>query len=193
MCFDYKLIPHLMCFIHILTEIPKGPFKYGAFITYSSHDYPWVKANLLTFLHENGIETCIHYRNFEAGELLQQNIVNCIYKSRVVIAVISKHYMKSKYCCSELEYAIHRSIEEPGFNPLIALKIDETIKQKKLPLAIRRKTFLDVTSDVEKDTWKQRLLVHVKGKEDDQNQNVLNGENNPDDEHEALMDPEQVA
>lgn len=151
-----------------------------------------MKANLLPFLKDNGIETCIHYRNFDVGVLLEQNIVNCVYTSRVVIAVMSRNYMKSKYCRSELDYAIHRSVEEPDSNPLITLKIDKQIKQKQLPIAIRKKTFLDVTSEVEKENWKQRLLVHIKGKQGDLNRNDINREDNHvDDENVALMDPDR--
>lgn len=157
----------------MISEIPEGPFKFGVFITYSSQDYGWVQANLLPFLKDNNIETCIHYRNFDVGVLLEQNIVNCVYKSRVVIAVLSRNYLRSKYCRSELDYAIHRGIEQPDTNPLVTLKIDNQIPKRQLPLAIRRKTFIDVTSDVEKDNWKERLLLHIKGKQDlNQNEEI---------------------
>jgi len=98
--------------------------------------------------------------------------------------------MRSKYCRSELDYAIHRGVEEPDTNPLITLKIDKQVREKQLPLAIRRKTFIDVTSDVEKDNWKERLLLHIKGKQDlNRNEEIrANGVvDNDGNEKEALM------
>ncbi|KAK3749696.1 hypothetical protein QZH41_014964, partial [Actinostola sp. cb2023] len=176
-------------------NVPKGPFRYGAFITYSSYDYGWVEANLLPLLKQNDIEVCIHFRNFDIGMLLEENMVNSVYSSRVVIVVMSRSYMKSKYCRSELDYAIHRTVEEPDANPLITLRIDKQLKDSQLPRAIRNKTFLDVTSDVEKDIWRERLLMHVKGKAD-QNRNVLENEEHSlnsevDAEQSALLDPGQ--
>ncbi|XP_031563266.1 fibroblast growth factor receptor 3-like [Actinia tenebrosa] len=150
-------------------EIPKGPFKYGAFVTYNSQDFNWVEKNLLPLLEKNGIDLCIHYRNFEPGVAIHENMVNSVYRSRVVIVVMSNNYMKSKYCRAELDYAVHRSLEEHGTNPLIILCIDPDIKKNRLPKEIKNKTFLDFTSNVEKATWEKRLLKYIKWSDENEN------------------------
>lgn len=173
-------------------EIPKGPFKYGAFITYNSQDFNWVETNLLPLLETNGIEICIHYRNFEPGVPIHENMVNSVYRSRVVIVVMSNNYMKSKYCRAELDYAVHRALEEHGTNPLIILRIDPEIKRNRLPKEIKNKTFLDFTSNVEKATWENRLLKYIKwdGDDKDVNENVKGDEE--EEECVALIEQDNV-
>jgi hypothetical protein len=118
-------------------------------------------------------------------------MVNSVYESRVVIVVMSNNYMNSKYCRAELDYAIHRAIEEHGSNPLIILRIDAGMKKSKLPKGIKNKTFLDLASTVEKDTWEKRLLRHLKLNGNDENENEEDVKYDDDDEVQvALIDQE---
>ena len=88
------------------------------------------------------------------------NMAESVYKSRKVLAVVSKNYISSKFCRDELEMALYRSAEQ-GDSSVIVLRIDN-VEHRKIPKSLRHKTYIDYADIREKSTWKKRLLKEVK-------------------------------
>uniref|UniRef100_A0A668TFY3 TIR domain-containing protein n=1 Tax=Oreochromis aureus TaxID=47969 RepID=A0A668TFY3_OREAU len=78
----------------------KTPLQYDAFISYNTHDEPWVIDKLLPKLEgEQGWRLCLHHRDFEPGKPIIDNITDAIYGSRKTICVISHKYLESEWQC----------------------------------------------------------------------------------------------
>lgn len=88
-------------------------FSYDAFISYNIHDELWVMSELLPQLEgEQGWRLCLHHRDFQPGKPILENIVDSIYGSRKTICVISRHYLESEWCSSEIQVASFRIFDE---------------------------------------------------------------------------------
>uniref|UniRef100_A0A669FCD8 Toll-like receptor 22 n=1 Tax=Oreochromis niloticus TaxID=8128 RepID=A0A669FCD8_ORENI len=91
----------------------KTPLQYDAFISYNTHDEPWVIDKLLPKLEgEQGWRLCLHHRDFEPGKPIIDNITDAIYGSRKTICVISHKYLESEWCSREIQAASFRLLDE---------------------------------------------------------------------------------
>ncbi|XP_071340766.1 toll-like receptor 13 isoform X2 [Trachinotus anak] len=87
--------------------------QYDAFISYNTHDEPWVVQELLPKLEgEQGWRLCLHHRDFEPGKPIIENITDAIYGSRKTICVISRKYLESEWCSREIQVASFRLFDE---------------------------------------------------------------------------------
>ncbi|XP_071340767.1 toll-like receptor 13 isoform X3 [Trachinotus anak] len=87
--------------------------QYDAFISYNTHDEPWVIRELLPKLEgEQGWRLCLHHRDFEPGKPILENITDAIYRSRRTICVISRRYLESEWCSREIQVASFRLFDE---------------------------------------------------------------------------------
>ncbi|XP_034717836.1 toll-like receptor 22 isoform X1 [Etheostoma cragini] len=87
--------------------------QYDAFISYNTHDEPWVIRELLPKLEgEQGWRLCLHHRDFEPGKPIMDNITDAIYGSRKTICVISRRYLESEWCSREIQVASFRLFDE---------------------------------------------------------------------------------
>lgn len=132
-------------------------FEYDAFIIFSSEDSQWVVSTLVPTLEENhGIKCCVHYRDFIPGVTFRQNMVDSVYKCKKTIAVVSTHFFKSKYCGSELDYALHRLMERRD-DSLVVIKLDD-VEKGKLPKELQKRSYIDYAKSVEKESWEKKLV-----------------------------------
>nr|USC27898.1 toll-like receptor 22 [Sebastiscus marmoratus] len=84
----------------------QAPNQYDAFVSYNTHDEPWVIEELLPKLEEEqGWKLCLHHRDFEPGKPIIDNITDAIYGSRKTICVISHRYLESEWCSREIQVA----------------------------------------------------------------------------------------
>lgn len=91
----------------------QAPNQYDAFISYNTHDEPWVIRELLPKLEgEQGWRLCLHHRDFEPGKPIMDNITDAIYGSRKTICVISRRYLESEWCSREIQVASFRLFDE---------------------------------------------------------------------------------
>uniref|UniRef100_A0A665X5C4 Toll-like receptor 13 n=1 Tax=Echeneis naucrates TaxID=173247 RepID=A0A665X5C4_ECHNA len=89
------------------------PNQYDAFISYNTHDEPWIIEELLPKLEgEQGWRLCLHHRDFEPGKPIIDNITDAIYGSRKTICVISRRYLESEWCSREIQVASFRLFDE---------------------------------------------------------------------------------
>lgn len=129
-------------------------------MTFSSHDLNWVKEELIPLVEKHKLNYCIHDRDFEIGKPVVDNMVQSVYTSRKILAVMSQNYLSSKFCRGELEMALYRSTER-GDSSVIVMRIDD-VDRNKLPKALRNRTFLDYNDFTERKNWEERLIKHLK-------------------------------
>ncbi|XP_066572598.1 toll-like receptor 13 [Amia ocellicauda] len=92
---------------------PLPRYEYDAFVSYNTHDEPWVFRELLPNLEQDqGWKLCLHHRDFEPGRPIIDNIMDGIYKSRKTICLISRHYLESEWCSREIQVASFRLFDE---------------------------------------------------------------------------------
>uniref|UniRef100_A0A3Q2CTJ7 Toll-like receptor 13 n=1 Tax=Cyprinodon variegatus TaxID=28743 RepID=A0A3Q2CTJ7_CYPVA len=91
----------------------QAPHQYDAFISYNYHDEPWVMGELLPKLEgEQGWRLCLHHRDFQPGRSILDNITDAIYGSRKTICVISRRYLESEWCSTEIQAASYRLFDQ---------------------------------------------------------------------------------
>ena len=83
-------------------------------------------------------------------------MVDSVYKSRKTVAVVSRSFFDSKYCSSELDFALHRLLEKRG-NSLVVIKLDDVDKNK-LPKALQKRSYIDYPHLNEKQAWERNLV-----------------------------------
>lgn len=93
-------------------------------------------------------------------------MADSVYKSRKIIAVVSRNFFKSKYCSQEMDMALGRSLDR-GDDSVIVIKYDDGVDTRKLPKALRQRSYIDYPKLIEKEMWERRLvdcLKYVPGK-----------------------------
>ena len=130
-----------------LEELQRN-LQFHAFISYSGHDSFWVKNELLPNLEKEGMQICLHERNFVPGKSIVENIITCIEKSYKSIFVLSPNFVQSEWCHYELYFAHHNLFHE-GSNNLILILL-EPIPQYSIPSSyhklkslMARRTYLE--------------------------------------------------
>ncbi|XP_039544316.1 toll-like receptor 22 [Pimephales promelas] len=104
----------LLAFLYDTKKKRSGTtFQYDAFISYNTQDEPWVMEELIPKLEgEQGWRLCLHHRDFEPGRPIIDNIVDGIYSSRKTICLVTRNYLKSNWCSSEVQVASFRLFDE---------------------------------------------------------------------------------
>uniref|UniRef100_A0A8C3RRF8 Toll-like receptor 4 n=1 Tax=Chelydra serpentina TaxID=8475 RepID=A0A8C3RRF8_CHESE len=129
---------------------------YDAFVIHSSKDIEWVRKELVETLEGGAppFRLCLHYRDFTPGVPVASNIVHeGFLSSRKVIAVISDHFLESKWCSFELEIAQSWQFVEgrSGIILIVLEEVDKALLRRKLGLSryLKRNTYLE---------WKEREI-----------------------------------
>ena len=129
----YKTRWHIRYWIYLMKykrskyqRIPnEGTFKYDAFVIYCEEDNDWVIQTFLEKLEkEEGIELCIHHRDFDIGKVIVENIVDCMSDSRFAVVVLSNAFCKSQWCNFELLLAQDRWLSDQS-DPLLLVMLEE--------------------------------------------------------------------
>uniref|UniRef100_A0A3Q0T552 Toll-like receptor n=1 Tax=Amphilophus citrinellus TaxID=61819 RepID=A0A3Q0T552_AMPCI len=147
-------------------------FSYHAFISYSHQDSDWVDSQLVPCLEGTGFSLCVHERDFVPGELIIDNIINCVESSYKTLFVLSKHFVQSEWCNYELFFAQHRAIgvqqDSLVFILLEPIPIDSFPKKYlRLRSLLRQQTYLEWPKDEKKqqDFWASlKSMLHMADK-----------------------------
>ena len=140
---------------------------YDAFVAYDKNDRSWVVKELIPNLEapgeQGGDETsdgirepmrlCIHERDFQLGNWIEENIVTAIEQSRQIILVVSNHFLESNWCRFELEVARMQSLER-GRNlivPILLENVSLEIMPASLQFIVRKHTYIE---------WKEDEVLH---------------------------------
>ncbi|XP_051796424.1 toll-like receptor 13 [Acanthochromis polyacanthus] len=150
----------------------QAPHQYDAFISYNTHDEPWVIRELLPKLEgEQGWKLCLHHRDFEPGKPIIDNITDGIYGSRKTICVISRRYLDSEWCSREIQAASFRLFDEQK-DVLILVFLEEIPTYLLSPYhrmrkLLKRQTYLSWPQAGEHtEVFWEKLRKALKNKED---------------------------
>ncbi|XP_018421367.1 PREDICTED: toll-like receptor 4 [Nanorana parkeri] len=151
------------CFCRRDYQLSVTENTYDAFVIHSSLDEEWVRNELLPEL-ENGVpsfQLCVHFRNFEAGKLILENIFyNGICCSRNALVILSPSFIESKWCSFELKLAMFWTFLENQCGVILILLKPVTEDQLKDMYVLRkhlsRNTYLKWDDDQKnkKEFWK---------------------------------------
>ncbi|KAL6470286.1 hypothetical protein MHYP_G00214050 [Metynnis hypsauchen] len=154
-------------------------FQYDAFISYNAQDEPWVVEELVPNLEdEQGWRLCLHYRDFEPGRPILDNIMDGIYSSRKTICLITHNYLRSNWCSKEIQMANFRLFNDQK-DVLILVFLEDIptchlspyYQMRKL---VKKKTYLKwpKPGDDARVFW-QKLRLALETKEDPDKQNII--------------------
>ncbi|XP_033733368.1 toll-like receptor 4 [Pecten maximus] len=112
-------------------------YDFDLFVAYTAADSPWIWQQLRPKLElQQHIQLCLHERDFEVGESISQNIVNCLQKSKKILFVISEEYIAARWCDFELEMANMERVQRGCTNSII-VAIKGEIPVDDMPRPIR--------------------------------------------------------
>jgi hypothetical protein len=115
----YKMRWHIRYWIYLIrakhrnyTRLSNTDYVYDGFVVYCDEDREWVHEKLVPILEEEyGHKLCIHYRDFQVGKLIVDNIVENMKESRKVILVMSNAFARSEWCQFEVLLAHERFLK----------------------------------------------------------------------------------
>ncbi|XP_003792816.1 toll-like receptor 3 [Otolemur garnettii] len=97
-------------------EIDRQPeqFEYTAYIIHAHKDRAWVWEHLCPMEEkDHSLKFCLEERDFEAGVLELEAIVNSIRRSKKIIFVITRHLLKDPLCKRfKVHHAVQQAIEQ---------------------------------------------------------------------------------
>ncbi|XP_008054289.1 toll-like receptor 3 [Carlito syrichta] len=126
-------------------EIDKQPeqFEYAAYVIHAHNDKDWVWEQFSPMEEKDqSIKFCLEERDFEAGVLELEAIVNSIKRSRKIIFVITHYLLKDPLCKRfKVHHAVQQAIEQ-NLDSIILIFLEE-IPDYKLnhALCLRRGMF----------------------------------------------------
>ena len=137
-------------------------YAYDAFVAYDKDDRGWVKNELVRNLEASindgneersrqPMRLCIHERDFELGNWIEENIVTAIEQSRRILLVVSNHFLNSNWCRFELEMARMHSMER-GRNIVVPILLEDVPFEEmpaSLQLIIRKHTYIEWKPEAE--------------------------------------------
>ncbi|XP_068438011.1 toll-like receptor 13 isoform X1 [Clinocottus analis] len=163
-----------------------APNQYDAFVSYNTHDEPWVIRELLPKLEEEqGWRLCLHHRDFEPGKPIMNNITDAIYGSRKTICVISRRYLESEWCSREIQVASFRLFDEQKDVLILVFLEDIPIAQLspyyRMRKMLKRRTYLSWTRAGEHPElfWEKLRQALKTGEEPDEDRFLLSVEDRP--------------
>ena len=104
-----------------------GSFSHDGFVSFVHSDDEFVLNELMTFLENNhGYNLLIHYRDFEVGINISDNIIKSIDDSARIIIILSEAFLESHWGAFEFEQAFY-SILKKRDQRLIVLVMDDQV------------------------------------------------------------------
>jgi hypothetical protein len=101
-------------------------FTYDVFVSYDSRDLHWVRHRLMAELEgEMGLRLCVHERDFIPGKNIVDNIAQCVERSKKVMMVFSRHFVRSQWCQFELTYCLRHVMDYDDV--LIIVCVDDVV------------------------------------------------------------------
>ncbi len=120
-------------------------------------DHKWVTEELLPSLEnqEPKLKCCIHERDFKVGVAVTENIVECIDRSRKFAMILSKGFVRSKWCLFETHLAHCRMLDSNENNLVVVLKERVALRDmdRNLQLLVKTWTYLEWKIEKQIEFW----------------------------------------
>ncbi len=154
--------------------------EYDAYITYSQHDFDFVKNQLLDPLEKIPFKICIPERDFGPGDFKSQKIIKGVQASKRTIIVLSQNFIDSGWCQFEFAQAHLKMLEDESFK-LLLITIEEPKALQNIPKLVKH--YINSRTYLMKDDklfWEKllyqmpKVTKNIQDKElDDQNEETL--------------------
>ena len=97
--------------------------KYDIFLSFSHEDVELVMSEILPKLEEGEqpFKVCIHYRDWEIGEWIHNNIFRSVQESRMTVIILSSSFAKSHWGMMEFRTAQRQMLEDKRARVVIVL------------------------------------------------------------------------
>lgn len=109
-------------------EIDRQPeqFEYAAYIVHAHKDRDWVLEHFIPMEEQDEtLKLCLEERDFEAGVLELEAIINSIRRSRKIIFVITQHLLKDPLCKRFKVYHAVQQAMEQNLDSIILIFLEE--------------------------------------------------------------------
>lgn len=119
---------------------------YDAFVSFDNSLDLFVLNELLPRLEQNEppFKLCVHFRDFEVGLQITENIINSIENSKRTILLITDSFLKSEWCKYEFQTAHYDGLSQKMNTLIVVLfeNINEELLDPDLKLYLKTKTYL---------------------------------------------------
>nr|AAM18891.1 unknown [Branchiostoma floridae] len=131
-------------------------FVFDAFIAHHNEDKLWVERDLCRNLERShndpNYRLCLHQRDFQAGIPIITNIRTAVDSSRKIVCVVTRSFLRSRWCQFEFQLAQHTMIEEGGGVRLVLVFLEDIprplVQQyRHLQAVVDRDTYLEWPDD----------------------------------------------
>ena len=136
---------------------------YDAFISFNQADYLFVKNSIMPRLEREcdpKFRLCVHFRDFELGVPIADNISNAIDCSSRTIMLVSRSFLSSSWCHYEFQQ-VHYKVMTEGKGRLIIILMEDIqpheVRDKQLRTYISTYTYLHCNDRL---FW-ERLLFNM--------------------------------
>ncbi len=132
---------------------------FDAFVSYSGDDYRWVCTVLRPRLeYQYNYHLCVHDRDFLVGDTIFNNISQAVKRSRRMIMVLSRTFLKSQWCMLEFR-AAHQRVLKDRTNYLIVILFEDVSTEdldEELKLYLKTNTYLSLSN-----SWFWQKLIYA--------------------------------
>ncbi|XP_041370505.1 protein toll-like [Gigantopelta aegis] len=127
-------------------KLENAEYVYEVFLSYHSQNEAWVVHTLMPRLEtgDRPYRACVHYRDFEVGAAVADNIVNAVQKSQCTVVILSKDYIASEWCVFEFQKAHHEVLKD-GARKLVVILMEDIPMEDTFPelkVYLKRNTYL---------------------------------------------------
>ncbi|XP_060560399.1 toll-like receptor 4 [Ruditapes philippinarum] len=140
-------------------------FMYDAFISYANEDLRFILDKMIPKLEEQHLKLCLHDKHFLPGNDIADNIIQAIRNSAKTVVVLSKEFLKRKWCVYEFNMARMESIYSRGGTNCLIIIVLEDVPARNMSNEMldwmKSNTFIEYTADAEGEIlfWDNFLLA----------------------------------
>lgn len=117
-------------------EKRNSKYKYDAFVSYSNEDRHFV-VRLVAMMenYEPYFRLCVFERDFNAGEVICESVVDCLTVSKKTILILTDAFARSQWCQWELQMAHHKRFffKSESQDSLILIKLGDIMEANMTP------------------------------------------------------------